>query len=170
MKRAASSILNLTDSRLDGMMQDIKTSQLAVEQDARLVDAERQQAILHGIDLLSVSSSNWPSAGPNLGSDSQQRVDKLSQLMEEMNQPLTRLADRLVQVHDSIAEEERLKIFRWLSTIPVDLHHQTMQKGRLDKSGLWLLDHPDFENWASASYSSILWVHGSPGTGKSKLM
>ena len=179
MRRVVSSVSTLTDSNLDTMMRDIRALQSGVDRDARLVDAERQQTILNGVELLSSSSFSWPSAinaslpshnGSPQGVAAHEQAEILIQLMEKMNQPLNRLADRLVEVHDSMKEEDRLKIFRWLSTIPFDLHHENMRDDRLDKSGLWLLDHPDFRNWVFASYSSILWVHGSPGTGKSKLM
>ena len=70
----------------------------------------------------------------------------------------------------TVAQEERLNTFRWLSTLPYTQHHENMRKGRLENSSTWLLDHTDLQRWVAASYSSILWVHGSSGSGKSKLM
>ena len=173
MKRVVSSLSTLTDSNLDAMMRNVRALQLSVDRDAQLVDAERQQIILDGVDFLSSLSFHRPSAidGSDLsGVGTQRQAKNLVQLMVKMKQPMDRLADRLSEVHDSMKQEERLEIFRWLSTIPFDLHQENLRTGRLDKSGLWLLDHPEYQNWMFASYSSILWVHGSPGTGKSRLM
>ena len=179
MKRVVTSIVTLTDTSLDMMMRDIDALQRNVDRDAQLVSAERQQAILRGVAHLSSRPGNWYSPDNSnlptqnsafLDNDSQKRTDSLLQLMNSLNQPLCRMADRLVKLHDNLAQEERLNIFRWLSTIPYTQHHENMRKGRLDGSGVWLFDHPDFQKWIHSSYSSILWVHGSPGSGKSKLM
>lgn len=178
MKRVVTSIATLTDTSLDVMMRDIDALQLNVDRDAQLVNAERQQAVLRGIDRISTPSSWHSTYSTNpltqtsafADPDSQGRNDSLLQLMNKMNQPLGRIADRLVELHDNLAQEERKNIFRWLSTIPYTQHHENIRKGRLEDTGTWLFNHPDFQKWGSASYSSILWVHGSPGSGKSKLM
>ena len=179
VKRMAKSILTLTDTSVDTMTRDIDALQRTVDRDAQLVSAERQQAILQGMEYFSSSSSNWHSTNyMNLSTQNlapsemefQEQNDRLLQLMNNLNQPLSRVADRVAILHDNLAQEERLSIFRWLSTIPYTQHHQNMRQNRLHDSGTWLLEHPDFQKWFVASHSSILWVHGSPGSGKSKLM
>ena len=40
----------------------------------------------------------------------------------------------------------------------------------LPNTGGWLLSDPTFKKWKKDSVSSILWLHGIPGSGKSKLM
>jgi adenylylsulfate kinase-like enzyme len=39
----------------------------------------------------------------------------------------------------------------------------------LPGTGQWLLSDPVFDKWKKESVSSILWLHGIPGSGKSKL-
>ena len=149
MKRVASSMITVTDSSLDAMMENIRTLQSTVDRDAQLVDAERQQAILRRVDVLSSSSLSGSSAmnasllihnEESPSSTIQENADILLQLMDKMKRPLDRLADRVTEIHDSMKQEDRLKIFRWLSTIPFDLHQENMRNGRLDDSGLWLLE------------------------------
>jgi hypothetical protein len=179
VKRMALSIVTLTDTNVDTMTRDIDALQRNVDRDAHLLSAERQQSMLRGMTQLSSSLADWrvstnmtlSARSPTpLDRDFQMRTNSLLQLLGTMKQPLSRMADRLVNLHDNLAQEERLNIFRWLSTIPYSQHHENMRRGRLQDSGLWLLDHPDFQKWSLDSYSSILWVHGSPGSGKSKLM
>lgn len=40
----------------------------------------------------------------------------------------------------------------------------------LQGTGQWLLSDPIFKRWKKESVSSILWLHGIPGSGKSKLV
>ena len=68
-------------------------------------------------------------------------------------------------------KEEAVKDIRtrqtWLET------QQTMKemlgKQRLRDSGRWLFKHEGFRTWIGAGGSSILWLRGGPGTGKSTL-
>ena len=59
-------------------------------------------------------------------------------------------------------------ILRWISQEPYIDHHK--QAGVLQGTGQWLLQDPKFLAWQNESASSILWLHGIPGSGKSKLV
>jgi hypothetical protein len=48
-------------------------------------------------------------------------------------------------------------------------HHKQVKKDLLEGTGKWLLDDPIFKRWKDDSASSILWLHGIAGSGKSKL-
>lgn len=41
---------------------------------------------------------------------------------------------------------------------------------RLPETGTWILRRQEFLNWDSSNASQILWLHGIPGSGKSKLV
>lgn len=64
---------------------------------------------------------------------------------------------------------DRLKLLSWLSTIPYVQHHRQIidevQKG----TGIWFLHDPDYRDWRDSRESSLLWLHGPAGTGKSSL-
>ena len=179
VKRLAQSIVTLTDTSVDAMMGTIDSLERDVDRDAQLIVAERQNVVLQGIQHLSSSLPGWysdnsmsllvqASATPDIAS--QQRDTSLLEIMRTIQKPFNRMADQLVNVHDTLAQNERASILRWLSTIPYAQHHQNVRKGRLQDSGMWLFEHEDFRKWLLTSYSSILWVHGPPGTGKTKLM
>ena len=40
---------------------------------------------------------------------------------------------------------------------------------RLEDTGQWLFDNPNFQRWRTSSHSELLWVHGKRGCGKSYL-
>ena len=65
---------------------------------------------------------------------------------------------------------KRADIVRWLSPEPYIQHHRQAKQGVLSGTGQWLLSDPVFKKWKGESASSILWLHGIPGSGKSKLM
>jgi hypothetical protein len=64
----------------------------------------------------------------------------------------------------------RIAILQWLSPEPYKMHHAQINKDVLEGTGQWLLSDPVFKQWKSESVSSILWLHGIPGSGKSKLV
>ncbi|KAF2838813.1 hypothetical protein M501DRAFT_934397, partial [Patellaria atrata CBS 101060] len=85
--------------------------------------------------------------------------------IEEENQKARRCMD-VVARHAS----KRIDILRWLSTEPYEQHHVQTKEGLLSGTGQWLLSDPVFEKWKNESASSILWLRGVLGTGKSKLV
>ena len=67
-------------------------------------------------------------------------------------------------------DSERVEILRWLSAQPYLEHHQQIKKQALPGSGQWLLQDPLYIQWYKQSMSSLLWLHGRPGSGKSTLV
>ena len=65
---------------------------------------------------------------------------------------------------------KRNEILRWMSAEPYIEHHEQTKRDILAGTGQWLLLDPVFIKWKKESASSILWIHGIPGSGKSKLV
>ncbi|KAI9661048.1 MAG: hypothetical protein M1821_009375 [Bathelium mastoideum] len=65
---------------------------------------------------------------------------------------------------------KRTEILQWLSPEPYLQHHGQMKQNTLPGSGAWFLDDKVFKKWKNDPNSSVLWLHGIPGSGKSKLM
>ncbi|CAF9943521.1 MAG: hypothetical protein ALECFALPRED_000540 [Alectoria fallacina] len=65
---------------------------------------------------------------------------------------------------------ERMEVFRWMSAIEYRNHHDNLSQGLLTQSGQWLLESQHFVEWGQSSVSSILWLHGIPGSGKTRLV
>ncbi|KAN0072796.1 hypothetical protein V8E54_008910 [Elaphomyces granulatus] len=149
------------------MVGDIRRCQADVDTVFRLADAERQEEI--AMDIISsrvatvVMSKSLSALIDTLAIESAEmrgRTGRLLRLALDLNSPINRMADQLTALKDTL----------WLSTIPYEQHHQNVRKDRLNGSGLWLLGKPKFTDWRLSSVSSILWLHGIPGCGKSKLI
>jgi len=60
----------------------------------------------------------------------------------------------------------------WLSDIrklPYFKHHKENKREILKGTGRWILTDEVFKTWKNESASSMLWLHGIPGSGKTKL-
>jgi hypothetical protein len=69
-----------------------------------------------------------------------------------------------------LAGAKRAQILRWLSSEPYIKHHEETKKDALPGTGQWLLSDMVFHTWKNGSESSLLWLHGMIGSGKSKLV
>lgn len=84
---------------------------------------------------------------------------------------------RLLVVQKAVAAFEggynvydRLKILRWLSAIPYQQHQKQAYNEVQQGTGTWFLQDVVYRSWGKIPESSLLWLHGPPGCGKSKLM
>ncbi|KAL6794836.1 hypothetical protein GGI42DRAFT_363259 [Trichoderma sp. SZMC 28013] len=97
------------------------------------------------------------------------KTEKITQYLSALGKPIIRSSAQLTELHKSLSRQERTKILNWLSQINTRYHHQLEGKDHLPGSGNWLLEHPEFIRWQGTSSSAILWLHGIPGCGKTKL-
>ncbi|KAF7952034.1 uncharacterized protein EAE97_001531 [Botrytis byssoidea] len=94
----------------------------------------------------------------------------LVKALNDLKDPVQRIAEDLSSVQDNLKEKERVKVFEWLTMIPSSSHHREKLRSLLSGSCNWLLRKKEFKEWIEASTSSILWLHGIPGSGKSMLV
>ncbi|KAJ4303119.1 hypothetical protein N0V90_002011 [Kalmusia sp. IMI 367209] len=94
----------------------------------------------------------------------------LMHLLKDIDAPLRRMDDDLKNIHDNLKSSKRTKILQWLSNEPYRQYHNQAKEGVLAGTGQWLLSDPIFKQWKDESASSILWLHGIPGSGKTKLV
>lgn len=71
----------------------------------------------------------------------------------------------LLQGH---VDDVRQKIRNWLDPVDASSFHKLLQKQRQPGTGKWFLDSKNYVRWKTQP-SSLLWVHGIPGAGKSVL-
>ncbi|KAI0554188.1 hypothetical protein F4679DRAFT_579797 [Xylaria curta] len=88
---------------------------------------------------------------------------------ERLQQPIDRIDIRLQEINDGLRREDRLRILNAVSKIPHGTLHKEERNGRVEGSGEWFLKKPDFKEWRRSSSPSVLWLHGIPGSGKTKL-
>ena len=65
---------------------------------------------------------------------------------------------------------DRTAILRWLSAIPYQDHQTAARKEVQEGTGGWFLQDDVYKAWKASDETSLLWLRGAPGCGKSKLM
>ncbi|KAH8817009.1 hypothetical protein F5884DRAFT_748483 [Xylogone sp. PMI_703] len=97
------------------------------------------------------------------------QLENLCTLLKSFADPLFRISANTLDYQDYLEKNERLKTLEWLSPLPYPQYHDNARADRLADSGQWMPQKPQFKEWSDSSYSSILWLHGIPGSGKTKL-
>ncbi|KAI0202878.1 ankyrin repeat-containing domain protein [Astrocystis sublimbata] len=90
-----------------------------------------------------------------------------SERLHYLEDSVTRLVDRVVVYDKAVEATKHAQLVHWLSKIPVSAHHMLRSDERIPGSARWMFDHQDFKTWRNSSSSSILLLHGIPGSGKS---
>ncbi|KAK2767853.1 hypothetical protein FQN53_006444 [Emmonsiellopsis sp. PD_33] len=96
-------------------------------------------------------------------------VDELKAL-KDLRDPLGRIDNRVANIWKVLGETERGKILNWVSDTPYLDHHRVASNGRTKDTGAWLSKHGNYRQWETSDESMILWLHGIPGAGKTKLI
>ena len=94
----------------------------------------------------------------------------LARILKALEELFLRVADQIQQHSNALQRDEYTRICRWLSIIPFRQHHKTHLAGLIAGAGEWFLNDSRFVDWRQSSSSSILWLHGVPGSGKTKLI
>ncbi|KAL2010057.1 hypothetical protein VTN00DRAFT_5864 [Thermoascus crustaceus] len=98
------------------------------------------------------------------------KIQQLSELLRTFEELLMRMDSRITVIHDGLEESQRLEILTWVSNIEYERLHYTARGSGIDNFGHWLLKHNNYLAWLEGSTSTILWLHGVPGAGKTKLV
>lgn len=88
----------------------------------------------------------------------------------QLENPINRVLDQTYVHAKTIAEARYREILDWMSPVKYTKHHRKYSEKRLLGTGEWLLKHQKYLDWKSSSVSSILLLHGVPGSGKSSLV
>ncbi|KAM6514315.1 hypothetical protein FALCPG4_015465 [Fusarium falciforme] len=94
---------------------------------------------------------------------------ELKRMLKDFDSPINRWDKALHAITDQLHGERGNVILRWISDEPYEKHHIQTKNEVLKGTGKWLLHDPTFIRWKNESASSILWLYGIPGSGKSKL-
>ena len=154
--RLAKSFFQL-ESATAGFVANVKIASSNVDSHLKLFTEEHRQKASSSITHLTAYLSSL-------------KLDDLAASLKVYDEPITRMCNQLSTIEDNLRSEDRMKVFKWLTTIEYQSHHKSRYKTLLPGSGQWLLDKPEFIEWQAASTSSILWLHGIPGSGKSMLL
>ena len=138
---------------------------LAKKLDLELSNVDRCAAI---VDAENQSNANAALMAHSL--ESYKIHTNLLKLLHKLDGPISRIDNQLAVMEDHQGKSERYKILRWVSSQPYLEHHEQVSKDALPGTGQWLLNHSTYHDWCESSSSSLLWLHGKVGSGKSILV
>lgn len=99
-----------------------------------------------------------------------QQLQENERLVEVLNVNHKETNLRFDSIDERAKQQNRLKLLQWLSSVPYREHHQKELNDVLKNTGSWFLESQKYRSWKDSSETAVMWLHGSPGTGKSKLM
>ena len=153
-KRILKSTL-ITEDEFENLAKKMIREQSNVDHYAAILDAQNQNSISDSLETLSISQC--------------EKYGKLIDLLHSIDGPILRMASQLNSIEDHLDKSKRDEILRWVSAQPYVDHHEQISKNALAGTGRWLLEDPIYAEWYRGSTSSLLWLHGKVGAGKSTL-
>ena len=154
-KRILGSVF-VTEDEFESLARRMDLEQSNVDRCAAILDAENQNDISDSLEALSISQY--------------EKHRGLMDLLHTINGPILRMTSQLNGIEDRLDKSKRFEILRWVSAQPYLEHHEQISKKALTGTGRWLLEDPLYAKWHKGSTSSLLWLHGKVGAGKSTLV
>lgn len=150
--------INMFDVRnkFQGYLDNIAKQQIQVKRYADLVDTQQRKNLEEGLETLTLEEKD--------------NFHRMRKALEDVQRPINRMQRQLEDVHDNLESAERQKILHWLSPIPYIQHHVQSKTDILEGTGSWFLNDDCLTQWRCSSLSSIMWLRGIAGSGKSKLL
>lgn len=162
-------------SKLLGTLQDLKFS-VAEGLDAKqskLLQALEDQKINRAEDS-NATQANLLEALQGLrlkvAEDSHAIQSKLLEILRDLERPFSHVQALGARSNDILEDFQRDRILEWVSSTRHQSHHSQIYKKVLKGTGEWLLRSPELYHWQDSSSSQIMWLHGIPGSGKSRLV
>ncbi|KAK2013437.1 hypothetical protein LZ32DRAFT_676202 [Colletotrichum eremochloae] len=90
-------------------------------------------------------------------------------LLQSLEMPLKRVDANVTAVLQKLEEKDKKEAMEYISAIPVGKHHNEKREKRTKGTCEWLVKHPRFLEWENSPCSSVFWLQGNIGTGKSFL-
>ena len=174
-------LILLANRDIKNRRQDIETLKHQVDADAAIVSYEVEKVGLENLtasqegqdqqleaikDGILALAGNTGKAIRNLNQEQEERNKVLIAMWKE---PLDELRIEVENREHDRAEKNLRHVRNWLSSArPRDDLAEASDKRRVPL-GDWLLEHPQFQRWQSKGHSSMLWLYGFTGTGKTGL-
>ena len=144
------------NSKFSHCLDVIKKQEEKVKEYIHLVEAEHRGDVELTLD--------------NLSLEEEKNFNSLKAILQDLQQPINRMERDLQTLHDGFTEAGRREVLRWISPIPYIGHHNQAKSDVLPGTGAWFLKDEKVLSWLRSSSSSMMWLHGIAGSGKSKLM
>lgn len=171
--RLAASLIDTSESVQAGLA-SIAVQRDEVERCTRLVDTELSIDTAAQVNQVQVSVNDLATDLKSIHLDSttlqKSNHQALKGILASLEQPILRAGSQLSDLHVELQKEQRTRILSWLSKVRYGEHHKTSFSAVMSGSCSWLRQKAEYVDWKASSISSILWIHGIPGSGKSKLL
>lgn len=95
--------------------------------------------------------------------------DRMIGMLQALDAPIARMDHGIGHLLEHTEESTRISMLEWISSVPFGKHHDTVREERTPGTGEWLLQLEGFQDWEANKSSSLFWLQGSPGTGKTHL-
>lgn len=146
----------VTEDEMSRLAKKMDLEESIVDRCAATLNTENQASINDSLEALSISQD--------------ENYAKLKVLLQSIDEPVHRMSSRLNEIEDNLDKSKRNEILRWLSAQPHQEHHEQIRKKALAGTGRWLVEDSTYAEWHKGSTSSLLWLHGKVGAGKSTLV
>ncbi|KAL7905457.1 hypothetical protein GGI35DRAFT_471675 [Trichoderma velutinum] len=90
-------------------------------------------------------------------------------LLKNLDEPIRNVEDTVKKLLEKVEDGMLEQALEYISAISIGEHQQEKREARTPATCEWLLNTPRFIEWEASSYSSILWLQGNVGAGKSFL-
>ncbi|KAL8720021.1 MAG: hypothetical protein Q9225_003066 [Loekoesia sp. 1 TL-2023] len=114
------------------------------------------------------------------GLDQEERDRRLNAILTEFHEPLYSMDDKVSSLYEQMERTQHhaevSRVLDWLSPAAQESRRKTYHKSlrdpnhRLEGSGRWLLEDPEYLQWQNSKTSSIACLSGIEGTGKTMLL
>ena len=95
---------------------------------------------------------------------------RCERLLIDLRQPVVHLDSKFAAFSEREDTKDLNDAITWISDIAYEESHNTASRGRVEGTGEWLLKHERYLEWRGSQSSATLWLYGSPGCGKTKLV
>ena len=146
----------VTEDEMGRLAKKMDVEQSIVDRCAATLNTENQASINESLGALSISQY--------------ENFARLKDLLQSIDGPVLRMSSQLNEIEDNLDKPKRHEILRWLSAQPHHEHHEQIRKKALAGTGRWLVEDLTYAEWHKGSTSSLLWLHGKVGAGKSTLV
>ncbi|KID61782.1 uncharacterized protein G6M90_00g113390 [Metarhizium brunneum] len=94
---------------------------------------------------------------------------KNRELLQRLNEPLRYIDQRMAALFTQVERSKHYDTLDFISKVNIGNQHQRRKNTRLEGTCDWLLERQKFLDWETSSMSSIFWLNGEVGAGKSLL-
>ncbi|KAM0517677.1 hypothetical protein ACHAPE_004649 [Trichoderma viride] len=164
---AAIELLTRSDSLIEGgMAKQTLNAILRPEQATGLVADlfRKEQKLLQEVTVCEASRSEIA------GRQADEKSRELLFSVNKLSSPLARVDEGVMDIREMIDEDRLRGLLQFISPEGHGKSHVDIADSRIDDTGDWLIEHEGFRAWqAIPSSSTILWLKGTVGTGKTYL-